>query len=79
MVQIGGSVGATDLLRGAENEVVLLDLGQDVEEVAKQVDALLRDAGRLREVGKKACTRARGWTEEANANTLIAALEALKL
>ena len=75
VVQTGGSVGATDLLRGLEDEVVLLDLGKDVEEVARQVDVLLRDTVRLRGVGGRACARARAWTEQSNAQALIAALE----
>lgn len=68
-------MGATDLL--CSDEVVLLDLGKDVEEVAEQLDVLLRDSRRLREVGRRACARARGWTEQANAQALISALQGL--
>lgn len=76
LVQGGGHVGATDLLSETEGEVICCDMGATISELADQVEALLADRQRLAAVGRAAATKARSWTERANAAALAALVQA---
>lgn len=66
-----GAVGATDLLRASQHEVILIDMKQDTETLITAVEALLADNKRLERVGQLASDRARSWDEETHAKVLV--------
>ena len=63
-------MGATDLLRASEGEVLLMDLQQGAERLADEVEALLGRPGALLQLARRAAARARSWDEAANARQL---------
>ncbi len=50
VVQQGGFVGATELLCGDHDQVVLMDMNEDVDTLARAIDGLLRDRETLHTV-----------------------------
>jgi hypothetical protein len=64
-------VGAADLLRPDEGELLTADLTRPAE-AAAVVDELLGDPARLSGVGEAAAARALSWDERANARELVA-------
>lgn len=74
VVNGGGAVGATDLLKTPE-EVYELDLAVPMPQLAHQVAQLWQDAAGLAEVGQAAARKARSWTESANAAVLLSLVE----
>lgn len=76
LVNAGGHVGAADLLSKERGEIFEADFGVSEHELAKHVEALLKDEqGRLASVGAAAAARARSWTEAANARKLVQLVE----
>ncbi|GIL92824.1 hypothetical protein Vretifemale_20301, partial [Volvox reticuliferus] len=71
VVHDGGSVGATDLMRGLEGEVILLDLEAPVEKLAAAISRVLEDSQALAATSVRALWRARSWDEAANAAELM--------
>eukprot|EP00798_Chlamydomonas_sp_ICE-L_P013836 gene13836-19757_t len=69
-----GAVGATDLLRGAEGEVLLVDMDKGSVALADKVEEVLGDEGKIKLLhsARQAAHRARGWSEEENAKKLTA-------
>ncbi|KAL4423282.1 hypothetical protein ABPG77_004551 [Micractinium sp. CCAP 211/92] len=76
LVQGGGHVGATDLLRAEAGEVLVCDMEQHVEQLANLVEALLAERARLAAVGRAAQGRARSWCERDNAEALVGHVQA---
>lgn len=70
LVNGNGAVGATDLLRGP-SEVFEVDLSMPTAQLAQQVASLWADAAKLVGVSKAAASKARSWTEAANAEMLL--------
>jgi len=71
LVHSGGGVGAADLLRPDEGELLTVDLTSPAA-AAAAVDELLGDPARLRGVGVAAAARALSWDEQANGRELVA-------
>ena len=71
LVNQGGTVGATDLLRSACGEVLMTDLSAGPTALAGHIAGLLANQDDLRRVGLAAAQRARSWTEAANAQSLV--------
>lgn len=70
VVNRGGAVGATDLLKSL-SEVFELDLSVPIAQLANQVTELWGNAALLAQIGQAAAYKARSWTESANAATLL--------
>ncbi|GFR41507.1 hypothetical protein Agub_g2201, partial [Astrephomene gubernaculifera] len=66
-----GAVGATDLLRGGDGEVFLVDLEAPAEQVAAAVGSILAAPVRLAGTAVRALRKARSWDEAANAAELV--------
>ncbi|GLC36011.1 hypothetical protein PLESTM_000392500 [Pleodorina starrii] len=67
----GGAVGATDLMRGPEGEVFLLDLAAPTDQLAESVSEVLANSAALAATSARAMKRARSWDEAANAAELV--------
>lgn len=73
LVQAGGSVGATDLLRGEpQQDVFTTDLSAGAAAVAEVAEAILSDVPKLFRVACAAADTARSWGEADNAKALAA-------
>ncbi len=69
-------MGATDLLSASQGEVVEVDMLEPVEALAAYVDELVGARSQLlADVGRAATSKARSWTETANAEQLVALLQ----
>ena len=65
-------MGATDLLRPEQSEVLTADFALPKAELAELVALLLQDDGRLMHFGCLAAQKARQWTEAALGRTMTA-------
>lgn len=76
LVNAGGHVGAADLLAAESGEIFEADYSLPEPDLAKSVESLLEDErGLLASVGAAAASRARSWTETANAQKLVQLVE----
>jgi hypothetical protein len=72
-----GAIGAADLLSPSPDseEVIGIDMTAGVHELAGQVLELLVDNERLHQVAERAYAKARSWSEEANAKSLMSMVQ----